>query len=119
MNVEFPDVRINLSLRKGRATISIDLGGGPMHRRGWRMAQNEAPLKENLAAAVLLRANWPKIHSEGGGLLDPMCGSGTLLIEGALMAADVAPGLQRHGSIPPSRWLGLDRESWNTLMAEA
>jgi 23S rRNA (guanine2445-N2)-methyltransferase / 23S rRNA (guanine2069-N7)-methyltransferase len=48
-----------------------------------------------------------------------MCGSGTLLIEGALMAADVAPGLQRHGSIPPSRWLGFDRESWNTLMAEA
>ena len=119
VNVEFPDVRINLSLRKGRATISIDLGGGPMHRRGWRMAQNEAPLKENLAAAVLLRANWPKIHSEGGGLLDPMCGSGTLLIEGALMAADVAPGLQRHGSIPPSRWLGFDRDSWNTLMAEA
>lgn len=119
VNVEFPDVRINLSLRKGKATISIDLSGGPMHRRGWRMAQNDAPLKENLAAAVLLRANWPKIHSEGGGLLDPMCGSGTLLIEGALMAADVAPGLQRHGSIPPSRWLGFDRDGWKALMAEA
>ncbi len=119
VNVEFPDVRINLSLRKGKATISIDLSGGPMHRRGWRMAQNDAPLKENLAAAVLLRANWPKIHSEGGGLLDPMCGSGTLLIEGALMAADVAPGLQRHGSIPPSRWLGFDRDGWKALMTEA
>jgi len=119
VNVEFPDVRINLSLRKGRATISIDLGGGPMHRRGWRMAQNDAPLKENLAAAVLLRANWPKIHAEGGGLLDPMCGSGTLLIEGALMAADVAPGLQRHGSIPPSRWRGFDQAQWKELMAEA
>lgn len=119
VNVEFPDVRINLSLRKGRASISIDLGGGPMHRRGWRMAQNEAPLKENLAAAVLLRAGWPKIHAEGGGLLDPMCGSGTLLIEGALMAADVAPGLQRHGSIPPSRWRGFDQTQWKALMAEA
>ncbi len=119
VNVEFPDVRINLSLRKGRASISIDLGGGPMHRRGWRMAQNDAPLKENLAAAVLLRAGWPKIHAEGGGLLDPMCGSGTLLIEGALMAADVAPGLQRHGSIPPSRWRGFDQAQWKALMAEA
>ncbi len=119
VNTEFPDVRINLSLRKGRATISIDLSGGPMHRRGWRNAQNEAPLKENLAAAVLLRANWPKIHAEGGGLLDPMCGSGTLLIEGALMAADVAPGLQRHGSLPPSRWRGFDQAQWKELMAEA
>ncbi|MNM43604.1 Ribosomal RNA large subunit methyltransferase K/L [compost metagenome] len=119
VNVEFPDVRINLSLRKGRATISIDLGGGPMHRRGWRMAQNDAPLKENLAAAVLLRADWPKIHAQGGGLLDPMCGSGTLLIEGALMAADVAPGLQRHGSLPPSRWRGFDQAQWKELMAEA
>jgi 23S rRNA (guanine2445-N2)-methyltransferase / 23S rRNA (guanine2069-N7)-methyltransferase len=119
VNTEFPDVRINLSLRKGRATISIDLSGGPMHRRGWRTSQNEAPLKENLAAAVLLRANWPKIHAEGGGLLDPMCGSGTLLIEGALMAADVAPGLQRHGSMPPSRWRGFDQAQWKELMAEA
>ncbi len=119
VNVEFPDVRINLSLRKGRATISIDLGGGPMHRRGWRMAQNDAPLKENLAAAVLMRAGWPKIHAEGGGLLDPMCGSGTLLIEGALMAADVAPGLQRHGSLPPSRWRGFDQGQWKALLGEA
>ena len=119
VNVDFPDVRLNLSLRKGRATISIDLGGGALHRRGWRSAQHEAPLKENLAAAVLLRANWPAIHAQGGGLLDPMCGGGTLLIEGALMAADVAPGLHRHGSIPPSRWLGFDLKGWNTQMAQA
>jgi 23S rRNA (guanine2445-N2)-methyltransferase / 23S rRNA (guanine2069-N7)-methyltransferase len=119
VNVDLPDVRINLSLRKGRATISIDLSGGPMHRRGWRQSQNDAPLKENLAAAVLMRAGWPKIHAEGGGLLDPMCGSGTLLIEGALMAADVAPGLQRHGSIPPSRWRGFDQVQWKALMGEA
>ncbi len=119
VDVEQPDLRLNLSLRRGRATISIDLGGGPLHRRGWRMAQNEAPLKENLAAAVLLRAGWPRIHADGGGLLDPMCGSGTLLIEGALMAADVAPGLQRYGSAIPSRWRGFDREAWQALVAEA
>jgi len=119
VNTDLPDVRVNLSLRKGRATISIDLGGGPLHRRGWRGAAHEAPLKENLAAALLLRGQWPRLHAAGGGLLDPMCGSGTLLIEGALMAADVAPGLMRHGSLPPSRWLGFDKAAWKALLAEA
>lgn len=119
VNTDLPDLRVNLSLRKGRATISIDLGGGPLHRRGWRGAAHDAPLKENLAAALLIRAQWPRLHAAGGGLLDPMCGSGTLLIEGALMAADVAPGLMRHGSLPPSRWLGLDKAVWKALMVEA
>ncbi|WP_368562131.1 bifunctional 23S rRNA (guanine(2069)-N(7))-methyltransferase RlmK/23S rRNA (guanine(2445)-N(2))-methyltransferase RlmL [Pseudoxanthomonas sp. UTMC 1351] len=119
VDVDQPDVRINLSLRKGRATLSIDLGGGPMHRRGWRQVQNDAPLKENLAAAVLMRGGWPKAYHDGGALLDPMCGSGTLLIEGALMAADVAPGLQRHGNVLPSRWLGFDANLWRELYADA
>ena len=119
VDVDHPDVRINLSLRKGRATISIDLGGGPMHRRGWRNVQNDAPLKENLAAAVLMRGGWPKAYHDGGALLDPMCGSGTLLIEGALMAADVAPGLLRHGRNVPSRWLGFDTDAWQRLVEEA
>ena len=119
VDVEHPDLRLNLSLRKGRATISVDLGGGSLHRRGWRLAQNEAPLKENLAAAVLLRGGWPRAYAQGGGLLDPMCGSGTLLIEGALMAADVAPGLLRLGEPPPTRWLGFDRAGWRQLLDEA
>ncbi|KAF1709350.1 bifunctional 23S rRNA (guanine(2069)-N(7))-methyltransferase RlmK/23S rRNA (guanine(2445)-N(2))-methyltransferase RlmL [Pseudoxanthomonas kalamensis DSM 18571] len=119
VDVERPDVRINLSLRKGRATLSIDLSGGPMHRRGWRREQNEAPLKENLAAAVLLRGGWPQLYRDGGALLDPMCGSGTLLIEGALIAADVAPGLQRYGNVLPSRWSGFDAGLWRELYAEA
>ncbi|MET0289864.1 MAG: THUMP domain-containing protein, partial [Pseudoxanthomonas sp.] len=119
VDTEAPDLRLNLSLRKGIATISVDLSGGPMHRRGWRAEQNEAPLKENLAAAVLMRGGWPARYQEGGALLDPMCGSGTLLIEGALMAADVAPGLQRHGNQLPSRWTGFDRVIWRDLHAEA
>src|SRR4249919_3034030 len=119
VDVESPDVRINLVVRKGRAIVSIDLGGGPMHRRGWRRAQGEAPLKENLAAAVLLRGGWPQAYHDGGALLDPMCGSGTLLIEGALMAADVAPGLLRHGDRRPTRWLGFDASAWQQLRDEA
>lgn len=119
VDADSPDVRLNLVVRKGKAIISIDLSGGPMHRRGWRSMQGEAPLKENVAAAVLMRGGWPKRYVDGGALLDPMCGSGTLLIEGALMAADVAPGLQRHGLKLPTYWKGFDRESWHGLHLEA
>ncbi|MEI2454506.1 bifunctional 23S rRNA (guanine(2069)-N(7))-methyltransferase RlmK/23S rRNA (guanine(2445)-N(2))-methyltransferase RlmL [Lysobacter firmicutimachus] len=119
VDTETPDLRLNLVLRKGRAILSVDLGGGPLHRRGWRQKQGEAPLKENLAAAVLLRGQWPKVYAEGGALFDPMCGSGTLLIEAALMAADVAPGLQRHGLLPPTRWRGFDFAGWRALCDEA
>src|SRR3546814_16946157 len=90
-----------------------------MHRRGWRREQGEAPLKENLAAAVLLRGGWPQGYADGGALLDPMCGSGTLMIEGALMAADVAPGLMRHGDGLPSRWRGFDDQAWARVYAQA
>ncbi|MGH8078941.1 MAG: bifunctional 23S rRNA (guanine(2069)-N(7))-methyltransferase RlmK/23S rRNA (guanine(2445)-N(2))-methyltransferase RlmL [Lysobacter sp.] len=119
VDTDTPDLRLNLVLRKGKAIVSIDLGGGPLHRRGWRQKQGEAPLKENLAAAVLLRGQWPKVYAQGGCLLDPMCGSGTLLIEGALMAADVAPGLLRHGNLPPTRWRGFDFAGWRTLCEQA
>ena len=119
VDTDAPDLRLNLVVRKGRAIVSVDLGGGPMHRRGWRSTQGEAPLKENLAAAVLLRGDWPRVHAEGGALLDPMCGSGTLLIEGALMAADVAPGLQRHGEAMPSRWAGFDVAAWQGVREQA
>ena len=119
VDVTSPDLRLNLVVRKGRALLSVDLGGGPLHRRGWRREQGEAPLKENLAAAVLMRGGWPALYAEGGGLLDPMCGSGTLLIEGALMAADVAPGLLRYGDASPSRWRRFDRGHWQSLVVEA
>jgi 23S rRNA (guanine2445-N2)-methyltransferase / 23S rRNA (guanine2069-N7)-methyltransferase len=116
--VERPAIRLNLRLHKDRAVLSLDLSGEPLHRRGWRRDQGEAPLKENLAAAMLLRARWPEIHAQGGALLDPMCGSGTLLIEGALMAADVAAGLQREyfGFLA---WRGHDVALWQTLHDEA
>jgi 23S rRNA (guanine2445-N2)-methyltransferase / 23S rRNA (guanine2069-N7)-methyltransferase len=119
VDLESPDLRLNLVIRKGRAILSVDLGGGPLHRRGWRQKQGEAPLKETLAASVLLRGQWPKVYAEGGALLDPMCGSGTLLIEGALMAADAAPGLSRYGGALPTRWRGFDIAAWNTVVDEA
>lgn len=119
VDIDAPDVRLNLVVRKGRAIVSVDLGGGPLHRRGWRRTQGEAPLKENLAAAVLLRGGWPQVYADGGALLDPMCGGGTLLIEGAAMAADVAPGLLRHAGRLPSRWFGFDRDGWAALVDDA
>lgn len=119
VDVDAPDLRLGLSVRKGRATLSVDLGGGSLHKRGWRKAQGAAPLKENVAAAVLLRGGWPALYASGGVLLDPMCGSGTLLIEGAAMAADVAPGLLRFGSTQPSRWLGFPAAVWSALRDEA
>ena len=119
VDLESPGLRLNLVVRKGRAVLSVDLGSGPMHRRGWRRQQGEAPLKETLAAAVLLRGAWPDEARGGGHLLDPMCGSGTLVIEGALMAADVAPGLLRHGGALPTRWRGFDAEAWRALREQA
>ncbi|TAL83469.1 MAG: bifunctional 23S rRNA (guanine(2069)-N(7))-methyltransferase RlmK/23S rRNA (guanine(2445)-N(2))-methyltransferase RlmL [Rhodanobacter sp.] len=118
IDTDEPDIRINLRLRRDRATVSLDLAGSPLHRRGWREAQGEAPLKENLAAAMLLRARWPEVYAGGGALLDPMCGSGTLLIEGALMAADVAPGLRREyfGFLG---WQQHDIALWRGLLDEA
>ena len=119
VDTEAPDLRLNFALRKGRGYLSVDLGGGALHRRGWRQSKGEAPLKENRGAAVMVRGLWPRIHAEGGALLDPMCGSGTLLIEGALMAADEAPGLLRWQGARPSRWAGFDVTAWQALEQEA
>lgn len=118
VDADDPDLRLDLVVRKGRGILSVDLGG-PLHRRGWRQDQGEAPLRETLAAAVLLRGGWPARYEHGGGLLDPMCGSGTLLIEGALMAAGEAPGLARLAGRAPTRWLGFDTALWARIEAQA
>ncbi len=113
-----PDLRVHVRLRKGRVVVALDLSGESLHRRGYRQSGALAPLKENLAAALLLRADWPGIASRGGGLLDPMCGSGTLLIEAAMMAMDIAPGLQRSywGF---SAWRGHSEPLWRQLCEQA
>lgn len=90
-----PTLRINVHAARSAVTVAIDLSGDSLHRRGYRGGQGAAPLKENLAAAILMRSGWPAIAAVGGGFVDPMCGSGTLPIEAALIAADIAPGLLR------------------------
>ena len=118
IDVERPSIRVNVRLHKGRASLSLDLAGTPLHRRGWRQGTGEAPLKENLACAMLLRAGWPTPVANGGALVDPMCGAGTLLIEGALMAADAAPGLKRD-YFGFFGWRGHDAAAWQALLGEA
>lgn len=115
---EHPDLRVNAYLYRELATVSIDLSGDSLHRRGYRTCPGEAPLKENLAAAVLYRSNWRKFASLGKPLFDPMCGSGTILIEAAMIAQDCAPGLLRK-SFGFSRWLKHDRRIWESLLLEA
>ena len=113
-----PDLRVNVRLAKNKAIVSIDLSGDSLHRRGYRVKQGSAPMKENLAAGILIRAGWPEIASQGGALLDPMCGSGTILVEAALIAADIAPGLLR-GSFGFERWLNHRNDIWLELREEA
>ncbi|QRV24433.1 bifunctional 23S rRNA (guanine(2069)-N(7))-methyltransferase RlmK/23S rRNA (guanine(2445)-N(2))-methyltransferase RlmL [Marinomonas foliarum] len=111
---EQPEVRIALRIKREVVTVSIDLSGESMHRRGYRQHGGMAPLKENLAAGLLLRAGW---GTDCGltQLIDPMCGSGTFLVEAALMSLDIAPGLRRQywGF---KGWKQHDHRMWQQLM---
>jgi 23S rRNA (guanine2445-N2)-methyltransferase / 23S rRNA (guanine2069-N7)-methyltransferase len=113
-----PDVRINVYLKHNQAIISIDLSGDSLHKRGYRVSNTEAPLKEHLAAAILLQAEWQRLAKQGWSLIDPMCGSGTFLIEAAMIAADIAPGINRD-YFGFSYWKQHDKELWKRLKAEA
>ena len=118
IDTDRPSIRVNVYLLNETAQISLDLSGESLHKRGIRDVTIAAPIKENLAAAILLRCGWPKLAAEGCSLLDPMCGSGTLLLEGAMIAADYAPGLLRDyfGFLG---WKQHDAELWQTLLTEA
>jgi 23S rRNA (guanine2445-N2)-methyltransferase / 23S rRNA (guanine2069-N7)-methyltransferase len=115
---ERPDVLLHLHVEGPTALVSVDFSGESLHRRGYRIEGGRAPLKENVAAAVLLRAGWPAINDAGGLLVDPMCGSGTFLIEAALIAADAAPALERD-YFGFRGWVGHDIALWDRLCAEA
>ena len=109
-----PDIRINAHLAKDRLSLALDLSGESLHRRGYRQAHGAAPLKENLASAILLRSAWPNYDA----LIDPMCGSGTLLIEALSMAINSAAGyLRQHWGF--QGWLNHNDSLWLTLLDEA
>lgn len=93
--------------------LSADSSGAPLYMRGWRQAVAKAPLRETLAAALLVASGW----EEGAPLLDPMCGSGTIAIEGALRARRIAPGL--HRAFAFERWPRFDAAAWEGLKGEA
>ena len=118
IDTERPNIRINVYLQGEQAQLSLDLSGESLHRRGYRDVNIRAPMKENLAAAMLLRCGWPEIAKHKGTLIDPMCGSGTLLLEAGMIAADYAPGLLRDyfGFIG---WKKHDAECWKKLRMEA
>ncbi len=111
-----PDVMVFLFRAAGKATISIDFSGAPLHLRGYRTEAGLAPLKETLAAAVVAAAG---VNSEEvGQIVDPMCGSGTLLVEAAMVVGDIAPGLARD-YFGFQRWKQHDEALWQSLQKEA
>ncbi|HEY5716097.1 MAG TPA: bifunctional 23S rRNA (guanine(2069)-N(7))-methyltransferase RlmK/23S rRNA (guanine(2445)-N(2))-methyltransferase RlmL [Psychromonas sp.] len=107
------DIRFNGRLWKDKATIYLDLSGSPLHLRGYRTIAGEAPLRETLAAGIVKRSGW-----QGEALLDPMCGSGTLIIEAAMMALNIAPGSLRQ-TFGFEKWKQHDNECWQTLKTSA
>jgi 23S rRNA (guanine2445-N2)-methyltransferase / 23S rRNA (guanine2069-N7)-methyltransferase len=111
-----PDLPLHLFWKGEDVQVSIDFAGQPLHRRGYREEAGEAPLKETLAAAILAFAGWPR--AEAPLLVDPFCGSGTLLIEGMSMALGIAPGLDRDyfGFLG---WRRVRHDAWKRLRDEA
>jgi 23S rRNA (guanine2445-N2)-methyltransferase / 23S rRNA (guanine2069-N7)-methyltransferase len=113
-----PGVRVHAHAHGAAITLSIDLSGESLHRRGYRGAAGEAPLKENVAAGVLERSGWPRLAASGAQFLDPLCGSGTLAIEAALIAAHCAPGLHRQ-YFGFFGWRGHDEALWRSVREAA
>ncbi|MFC0308407.1 bifunctional 23S rRNA (guanine(2069)-N(7))-methyltransferase RlmK/23S rRNA (guanine(2445)-N(2))-methyltransferase RlmL [Gallibacterium trehalosifermentans] len=111
---EYPDMRINVYLNRDTLNVSLDLSGEALHMRGYRSDTGAAPLRETLAAAIIIRSGW----KQGTPLVDPMCGSGTLLIEAAQMEAQIAPQLQRlHWGF--NRWKKHQQQVWLTIKEQA
>jgi 23S rRNA (guanine2445-N2)-methyltransferase / 23S rRNA (guanine2069-N7)-methyltransferase len=118
VDLEAPDIRINCYISANQASLYLDLSGTSLHQRNYRLEAGPAPLKENLAAAILLRSRWPETAATQGAFIDLMCGSGTLVIEAALMAADIAPGLTRqHWGF--TNWRQHRPNIWQRLSDEA
>ncbi len=108
-----PNIRISAFLDAHNVTLYLDTSGEALFKRGWRTEAGEAPLRENLAAGLIRMTGW----KPGTPLLDPMCGSGTILIEAAQMMAGIPPGISRHFAFEQFR--GFDRERWQSMKRRA
>jgi putative N6-adenine-specific DNA methylase len=108
-----PDLPVNLHIHDNRCTVSLDLAGAGLHRRGYRLERTIAPLRETLAAGLILSSGWDGLS----GFVDPMCGSGTLPLEAALFATRTAPGLARNFAF--QKWPDFDAHGWQALRDEA
>ena len=104
------DVILNVHISESDVTLSLDSSGESLHKRGWREAQTEAPINEVLAAGIILKTGW----RGDAPFIDPMCGSGTFLVEAALIAANIAPGIYRK-EFAFERWADFDAELWERL----
>ena len=114
IDTERPDVRINLHINDQEVTISFDSSGDSLHKRGYREPGHRAPLNEVLAAGMLQLSGWDGTKP----LLDPMCGSGTILMEAAMLGSGMAPGLARH-YFGFMGWRNFDREMWDEIRHKA
>ena len=119
VDTEMPDVRLQAWGDHGRFSLAVDMSGHGLHARGYRLEAGAAPMRETLAAGILMKSGWAEIAKAGGTLLDPMCGSGTLLIEGAWMAADIAPGLIKADKMGFKRHLCFDSALWSDMVLDA
>lgn len=115
---EAPAIRVNAYLSDRECMLYIDLSGDALHKRGYRHAAGGAPIRETLAAGLLYRAGWPALADTGAAFYDPMCGSGTLLVEAAMMASDMAPGLLRE-YFSLEGWKQHDENLWQEIREQA
>jgi len=111
---ESPDLRIHFYINHDTCLISLDSSGDSLHKRGYRTKTNLAPINEVLAAGMILHSGWDKRSP----FIDPMCGSGTLLVEAAMIAANVPPGYYRE-QFGFERWAHFDEALWETLYEKA
>jgi putative N6-adenine-specific DNA methylase len=111
--LENPDIPINLHIAGENVTVSLDSSGAPLNQRGYRKSGGDAPLNEVLAAGMIKLSNWDAKST----FIDPMCGSGTLLIEAGMMALNIPPNINRN-EFPFMNWQNFDRKLWKELTAD-
>ena len=117
VNTQWPDVRIYAHLTTDTCSLYIDTSGEPLFKRGWREDKGDAPLKETLAAAMIAACGWADGDADLLPLYDPCCGSGTVVIEAAQIACNIAPGARRHFAF--EKYLPFQAHVWSAIKSEA